>query len=121
MEKRKLIITLQPDWKTALRHAGKAAQKKTYQGETLNFQSPGIFFSRLTKRRWDIINALQTKDTMGVRELARYVKRDVKRVHEDAKVLVELGLLDRNDKGTLHCPFSDIHVDMHIMPNTEAA
>jgi predicted transcriptional regulator len=121
MEKRKLTITLQPDWKAALRLAGKAAQHETYQGETLNFQSPGIFFSRLTERRWDIINALQTRKTMGVRELARYVGRDVKRVHEDTKILVELGLIERNEKGALSCPYTDIHVDMHIMSGVEAA
>lgn len=76
-----------------------AGREKTYQGETLNFESPGLFFSRLTERRWDVIIALQTKSTMGVRELALYVEHDVKRVHEDAQILVELGLIERNDKG----------------------
>lgn len=47
MEKRKLTITLQPDWKSALRKAGKMAQQNSYQGETLNFQTPGAFFARL--------------------------------------------------------------------------
>ncbi len=121
MEKRKLTITLQPDWKAALRLAGKAAQHKTYQGETLNFESAGVFFSRLTEQRWDIIHALQANKTMGVRELARYVGRDVKRVHEDASILVELGLIERNEKGALSCPYEDIHVDIHIMSGVEAA
>lgn len=51
MEKRTLTITLQADWKAALRAAGKAAQRGGYQGEVLNFESPGIFFSRLSERR----------------------------------------------------------------------
>ncbi|MEN9424441.1 MAG: hypothetical protein RL122_1824 [Pseudomonadota bacterium] len=37
MEKRKLTITLQVDWKAALHAAGKLAQHTSYQGETLNF------------------------------------------------------------------------------------
>ncbi len=121
MEKRTLTITLQPDWKAALRAAGKAAQRGGYQGEFLNFESPGIFFSRLSERRWAIINALQVTGTVGVRELARYLQRDVKRVHEDAQVLVELGLIERDTKGSLTCPYADIHVDMHITPTLQAA
>ncbi|WP_211206992.1 hypothetical protein [Thiothrix nivea] len=39
MEKRTLTITLQTDWKVALRAAGKASQQDIYQDETLNFQS----------------------------------------------------------------------------------
>lgn len=121
MEKRTLTITLQPDWKAALRAAGKVAQHIDYQGETLNFESPGTFFSRLSERRWAIINALQAVGTMGVRELARYLQRDVKRTHEDAQILVELGLIERDDKGALTCPYADIHVDMHIAPHRQAA
>lgn len=121
MEKRTLTITLQPNWKAALRTAGKAVQQGGYQGEFLNFESPSIFFSRLSERRWAIINALQMTNKMGVRELARHLQRDVKRVHEDAQILVELGLIERDDKGALTCPYVDIHVDMHIVPNLQVA
>ena len=47
-------------------------------------------------------------------ELARRLGRDVKRVHEDAATLVELGLIERTASGGLVCPYSDIHVDMHL-------
>jgi len=122
MEKRKLTITLQADWKAALRAAGQAAQRDGYQGETLNFESPGELFSRLTARRWTMVNALQSASMpMAVRELARRVGRDVKRVHEDAKILIGLGLIERGETGALYCPFSDIHVDMHMAPEKLAA
>ena len=61
MEKRKLTITLQADWKSAIRSVGITPQQDSYQGETLNFQTPGAFFSRLTERRWVIIKTLQQK------------------------------------------------------------
>ena len=122
MEKRKLTITLQADWKGALRAAGQAAQRDGYQGETLNFESPGEFFSRLTSRRWMMVNMLQSTATpLGVRELARRVGRDVKRVHEDANTLIDSGLIERNETGALYCPYSDIHVDMHMAPEKLAA
>ena len=112
--RRKLTITLSPDWRAALRRAGKAAQADRYQGETLNFESPGAFFGRLTERRWALVSALQGQGAMAVRELARKAGRDVKRVHEDIQVLAELGLVERDDAGGVLCPFADVHIDMHV-------
>ncbi len=115
MKKRRLTITMRPDWRAALRHAGKAAAATNYQGETLNFETPGAFFGRLTERRWAIVRTLQQDGgTVGLRELARRLERDVKRVHEDATELAALGLIERTESGALCCPFEDIHVDMHI-------
>lgn len=57
---------------------------------------------------------LQGAGEVGVRELARRLGRDVKRVHEDAAALVEVGLLEKAESGALICPYVDIHVDMHM-------
>jgi hypothetical protein len=54
VDKRRLTITLRPDWRAARRQAGKAADANSYQGEMLNFETPGAFFGRLTERRWAI-------------------------------------------------------------------
>ena len=116
MENRTLTVTLQPDWKAAMRRAAFAADGAAgYQGEYLNFDTPAAFFSQLTEKRWLIVHALQGAGKVGVRELARRVGRDVKRVHEDAVALVNLGLIERTEKSELVCPFSDIHVDMHLL------
>lgn len=115
MEKRTLTITLRSDWQAAMRLAARSAESATgYLGETLNFDSPASFFSHLTDKRWMIIYALQGAGTVGVRELSRRLGRDVKRVHEDAGALVDLGLIERTGKGELFCPYAEIHVDMHI-------
>lgn len=115
MEKRTLTITMQPDWQAALRATAKTAfQRQRYAGETLNFESPAAFFGQLTEKRWALIRALQTAGNLPVRELARRVERDVKRVHEDAQALVALGLFEKSESGSLLCPYADIHVDMHL-------
>ena len=88
----------------ALRQAGKAGRADRHQGERLNFESPGAFFGRLTERRWALVTALQAQGVLAVRELARQVGRDVKRVHEDVQVLTELGLVERDDAGGVVCP-----------------
>lgn len=112
MTDRYLTITLQSDWKGALRAAAKAATANTYQGEVLNFETPAQFFGQLTEKRWDIVRAAQGKGELSVRELARTVDRDVKRVHEDVVVLAELGLLERTESGGVVCPYTSMHIDM---------
>lgn len=119
--RRALTITMTPDWRAALRQAGKAGQADRDQGETLNFECPGAFFGRLTERRWALVTALQGQGAMAVRELARRAGRDAKRVYEDVRVLTELGLVERDDAGGVLCPFADVHIDMHLHHENVAA
>ena len=114
MTERYLTITMQPDWKGALRAIGQAAKADTYQGEVLNFESPSHFFGRLSEKRWEIVRVAQGKTEMSVRELARAVGRDVKRVHEDVVILAELGLLERTVGGGVKCPYTSMHIDMYL-------
>lgn len=114
MTNRYLTITLQPDWKSALRSVAQASKSDIYQGEVLNFESPAHFFGQLTEKRWEIVRAAQGKGELSVRELARVVERDVKRVHDDVVVLAELGLLERTDVGGVLCPYTSMHIDMYL-------
>ena len=99
--RRTLTITMTPDWRTALRRVAKSAQADSYQGETLNFESPGAFFGRLTERRWALVTALQGQGAMAERELARRAGRD--------------------DAGGVLCRFADVHIDMHVRHDNVAA
>jgi predicted transcriptional regulator len=114
MTDRYLTITMQNDWKGALRAMCQSAKADTYQGEVLNFESPGDFFGKLSEKRWAIVRAIQGKGELSVRELARAVGRDVNRVHEDVGILVGLGLLDRTEGGGVLCPYSSMHIDMYL-------
>lgn len=114
MTDRYLTITLQSDWKGALRAAAQSAKSGRYHGEVLNFETPGQFFGQLTERRWDIVRAAQGRGELSVRELARRVNRDVKRVHEDVGILSDLGLLERTEDGGVICPYASLHIDMHL-------
>ena len=114
MTQRNLTITLQPDWKAAIRAVCVSAKADTYQGEVLNFETPAQFFRQLSEKRWDIVRAAQGKGEMSVRELARVVDRDVKRVHNDIVILAELGLLERTAGGGVTCPYTSMHIDMYL-------
>lgn len=115
---RHLTITLQSDWRSALRAVGakaaRGAANGRYQGETLNFEAPAQFFGQLTENRWDIVRRMQGAEAMSVRELARRVARDPKRVLDDVRVLIDLGLVEKTPDEKIVCPFADIHVDMHL-------
>ena len=116
--KRKLTITLSGDWQSGLRAAGKSAAKAVqsgrYQGEILNFETPAVLFGRLTEKRWELMRLLQATDSIGVRELARQAGRNVRRVHDDVQVLLDLGLIEKTDDGKLVCPYDDVHIDLHV-------
>ena len=114
MNERYLRITLRPDWQSALRAAAKTSTQPAYQGETLNFESPAQFFGQLTERRWDLVRMAQGKAPMAIRELARLVGRDVRRVHDDVGVLTQLGLLERTEDAGVVCPYDSVHIDMHL-------
>ncbi|WP_020503865.1 HVO_A0114 family putative DNA-binding protein [Lamprocystis purpurea] len=99
---------------TAGLHSHAGAWEREDRGETLHFDTPGAFFSKLTERRWALLRLLQGTEEMSERELARRAARDVKRVHEDVAALADLGLVERTERGGIVCPFADIHVDMHL-------
>jgi predicted transcriptional regulator len=53
----------------------------------------------LTSRRWALLSTLQTCGKMSLRELAKRASRDVKRVHEDAHKLINVGLVEQDAQG----------------------
>ena len=116
MTVRTLTITQTPDWRAGLRAAGKATVCGRYAGEVLNFENPAQFFGQLTERRWELVRAAQGRGALPVRELARLVERDVRRVHDDVVALTNLGLLERTEGGGVICPFATVHVDFKLEP-----
>ena len=104
-----------------MRRTGEAAQADSYQGETLNFESPGVFLGRPTERRRALATVLPGQGALAVRELARRAGRYVKRVHEDVQMLTELGLVERDNAGGVLCSYADVHIDMHVHHENVAA
>lgn len=115
---RTLTITINQDWRAFLSEASRRAQdgaaNDAYQGERLNFESAGAFFGQLTELRWNIVREMLGAGQVGIRELARRMDRDVRRVHQDVQALVELGMLEKAGDGSVNCPYIDIHIDMHL-------
>ncbi|MEN8132109.1 MAG: ArsR family transcriptional regulator [Pseudomonadota bacterium] len=88
-----------------------ACKTGEYQGEVFEFESPAALFRLLTPKRWELLVMLQDSGPCGVRELARLLGRDVRRVHDDLSALLEAGLVEKTDDGKLIVPFAEIHAD----------
>jgi len=113
---RYLTIQIEPDIEVDsarwLERAKRGLATGEYQGEWLSFSTPEQFFRELTPNRWQMVRQMMGAGVVGVRALARTLGRDVRRVHEDAAVLVELGMLERTEHGALCCPYGRIQIDM---------
>jgi len=122
---RQLTIQIEPDLDAHMAQWAERAKRGIatgeYQGEHLSFPAPEQFFSQLTPNRWQMVRRMMGAGVVGVRALARMLRRDVRRVHEDAAVLVELGLLERTEYGALCCPYARIHLDMTLEPLAQDA
>lgn len=90
-----------------------AWNKGEYAGEYLTFTSPGMFFDVINSRRWDLVVKLQKLGKTSIRELARQVQRDVRRVHDDIKILIEHNIVEQ-DAGGVYVPFDAIHADFTL-------
>jgi predicted transcriptional regulator len=84
-----------------------------YTGEFLTFESPTALFRAISPKRWELLVALQKLGVVSMRELARQLKRDVHRVHDDIKSLKDLGVVEQSKDG-VQVPFDKIHTDFTL-------
>jgi predicted transcriptional regulator len=88
---------------------GQAAKTARY-----SFRSREDLLRTLSPNRWGLIEAMTGAGPLGVRELARRVKRDIKSVHTDAQTLVLCGLIDKADDGKLTFPYNAVQVNFMV-------
>lgn len=115
---KKVTIRISRSVDAALKGMGerfvKAWKSGKSAGDTLQFESPAALFRVLTPKRWELVERLQTLGPSSVRGLARELERDVKRVHEDVRTLMQVGLIARTEEGAFHVPYEVIHADFDL-------
>lgn len=65
--------------------------------------------SALTPRRLDLLRRVHRRPAGTVADLARALKRDYKRVHDDVVALTHAGLIVRDENG-IRAPFDSVRV-----------
>lgn len=99
--------------KQGLKGFKRAWKTGEYQGEYVTFDSLNTLLATLTSRRWELLGELQAGDKISLRELARRLKRDIRRVHEDVHRLIDVGLVVQDDDG-VHVPFDEIRAELEM-------
>lgn len=84
------------------------------QGAFISFETPELLFKVLAGKRWDLLKVMAGAGPLSIREAARRMNRDVKAVHGDAHALLQVGILQKTDKGQIVFPFDAIHVDFML-------
>ena len=69
--------------------------------EKISFKDQRLLFKTLTPKRFEILKYVHEQDGISIRSLAKELGRDYSNVHQDVKILYQLGLMlkgDKNDK-----------------------
>ncbi len=69
----------------------------------------------MTATRWPLLRQIMRLGEVSLRELARQIGRDVRRVYDDVVALPERGLIERTVSGACCVLLTvNIHVDLHF-------
>lgn len=94
-----------------------AAFDGSAQDARISFASADLLWRTLTRKRWELLQALTGRGAVSIREAARGVGRDVKAVHGDVMALLAAGVLDRAGSGIVF-PYDAVHVDFMLTKAT---
>ena len=80
----------------------------------LAFGSMRELFSALSERRIELLRYVGTHDGLNIKQLAKVLERDYKNVHTDVTDLIALGMLEKDESGSISAPFDEIiiHADL---------
>jgi predicted transcriptional regulator len=107
-------VTLSVAGRDAVTRRALAAFKGKAQGAHFSFATADLLWQTLTRKRWDLIQAMTGQGPMTIREAARRVERDVKAVHADVQALLKAGVLHRDGRNIVF-PYDAVHVDFMLI------
>jgi predicted transcriptional regulator len=113
MEAGMTIMTLSVASREDVTRRALAAFNGEAQGAHHSFASPDLLWQTLTRKRWDLVQAMTGQGAMSIREAARRVDRDMKAVHGDVQALIKAGVIHRSGRGILF-PYDAVHVDFML-------
>jgi len=66
--------------------------------EKISFKDQRLLFKTLTPKRFEILKYAHEHDGISIRALAKELGRDYSNVHQDVKILYQLGLMLKDEK-----------------------
>lgn len=92
----------------AFGRAWRRARARRKATPRLAFGSIAELFSAVSEKRLELIRHVAENEGLQIRPLARALGRDYKNVHTDVQALIELGLLEKDERRGLRAPFDEI-------------
>jgi predicted transcriptional regulator len=107
-------VTITVDSTESFRQRVKAAFAGKRQQERISFESFDLLWKVLAPNRMALAQTLTGAGPVTLREAARRVGRDVRAVHSDVHMLLQAGVLRKDDKGRIEFPYTAVHVDFML-------
>jgi predicted transcriptional regulator len=104
-------VTITVDSTEAFRRRVKDAFSGKPQQERISFASFDLLWKVLAPNRMALVQTLAGAEPVTLREAARRVGRDVRAVHADVHLLLQAGVLRKDESGRIEFPYSAVHVD----------
>lgn len=101
-------VTITVDSTESFRQRIKAAFAREKQQERISFESFELLWKVLAPNRMAIVQTLAGAGPVSLREAARRVGRDVRAVHSDVHMLLEAGILRKDDAGRIEFPYTAV-------------
>jgi predicted transcriptional regulator len=97
------------------------AEGRPHPGARRVFATEELLWDAITPKRLRILKAIGGRGPMSIRHAARLVGRDVKAVHGDIQRLIEKRLIEKTNDGRIEFPFREIHLDVVLKTEQDAA
>jgi predicted transcriptional regulator len=107
-------VTITVDSTEAFKQRVKAAFAGKRQPERISFESFDSLWKVLAPNRMALVQTLAGAGPVTLREAARRVGRDVRAVHSDVHMLLQAGVLRKDDEGLIEFPYTSVHVDFMV-------
>jgi predicted transcriptional regulator len=92
----------------------KAAFAGKRQQERISFGSFELLWKVLAPNRMALVRTLTGAGPVTLCEAARRVGRDDRAVHSDVHMLLQAGVLRKDDEGRIEFPYTALHVDFML-------
>jgi predicted transcriptional regulator len=109
-----VVFNLQPFHSALADFGGTWKTGKGDESAQIGFETWELMHKVLLPKRLEIIRVMAGAGPLSIREIARRVGRDFKGVHSDTRLLIEAGVIEKDDRGRLIFPYDRIHVDFEI-------
>ena len=80
----------------------------------LSFESMTGFLSCLTPKRWELLTVLRKQGHYSIKKLAGVLNRDYKNTHTDVKMLLEVGLVEKDTDGLVFVPWDSVETHLQL-------